>query len=115
VYVVSVCYLLLATFAILTRDAAVVAARESDTSYTDEEIVAAVNALVLIAVVVGVAVGATGIVSAIHLNRRRRWARVTATIAIAVALMFSVLGVLGSGGVAVAVHFIVIVSGSVVI
>lgn len=112
IYVVSACYLLLAVFAILTRDAAVVAAREAETNYTDTEIAAAVNGLVVIAVVVGVLVGVVGIVSAINFTRGRRWARVLATVVVAVALLFSLLGSLGSGGIAVAVHALVIVSGS---
>lgn len=111
-YVVSVCYLILAAFAILSRDAAVASSQESDTNLTDAEIVSAVNALVLIAVIVGVGVAALGVVSAINLARGRRWARVTATTAVAIALMFSLLGLLGSGALAVAVHFIVIVSGA---
>jgi len=60
VYVISLCYPLLATFAILTRDAAIVASQESDTNLTDAEIVAAVNGLVVIAVVVG------GVAIAVH-------------------------------------------------
>jgi hypothetical protein len=112
IYVVSVCYALLAVFAILTRDAAEVAARDSDTNLTDAEITSAVNALVLIAVVVGIGVAVVGIIAAINLARGRRWARVAATIVIAVALLFSLLGLLGSGAVAVAVHTIVILSGA---
>ena len=45
-------------------------AQETDTNLTDAEIVAAVNALVLIAVVVGLGVAATGIVSAIQPRSR---------------------------------------------
>lgn len=112
VYIVSICYLLLAGLAIITRDAAVVASQDTDTNLTDAEIEAAVNALVLIAVVIGVVVGVTGIIAAINLARGRRWARVCATVAMAVALLFSLLGALGSGAVAVAVHLVVIVIGS---
>lgn len=113
VYVVSVCYLLLAVFAILTRDAAITIAQESETTnLTDAEVVAAVNAVVLIQVVVGVGVAAAGAVSAINLVRGRRWARLTATIAVSIALLFSLLGALGSGAVAVAVHLLVIISGA---
>lgn len=112
VYVVSVCYLVLAIFAILSRDAAVVASQESETILTDAEIVSAVDALVLIAVVVGLVVAAGGTVSAINLTRGRRWARVTATISVSIALLFSLLGLLGSGALAVAVHSLVIISGA---
>jgi len=112
VYVVSLCYPLLATFAILTHDAAIVASQESDTNLTDAEIVAAVNGLVVIAVVVGGVVGVAGIIAAINLTRGRRWARLMATVVVGVALLFSVLGLLGSGGVAIAVHALVIVSGA---
>jgi len=112
VYVVSVCYLLLAVFAILTRDAAITLAQEGETNLTDAEIVAAVNGIVLIEVVLGVGVGVVGIVSAINLARGRRWARVAATLAVSIALLVSlVLGVLGSGAVALGVHLLVILSG----
>jgi hypothetical protein len=112
VYVVSVCYLLLALFAILTRDAAITFAQEGESNLTDAEIVAAVNGIVLIEVVLGVGVAAVGIGSAINLARGRRWARVSATIAVSIALLVSlVLGVLGSGAVALGVHFLVILSG----
>lgn len=112
VYIVSVCYLLLAVFAILTRDAAIVLAQEGETNLTDAEIVAAVNGIVVIEVVLGVGVAAVGIVSAINLARGRRWARLSATLAVSIALLVSlVLGVLGSGAVALAVHLLVILSG----
>ena len=113
VYIVSVCYLLLGMIAILTRDAALTIARETETNLTDTQIVAAVNGVVLIEVVLGFGVAAGGIVSAIHLIRGRRWARVSATIAVSIALLFSVvLGMLGSGAVAVAMHALVIISGA---
>jgi len=112
VYVVSVCYPLLAAMAIVTRDAAIVASQASDTNLSDAEIVAAVNGLVVIAVVVGGVVGVAGIIAAINLTRGRRWARVMATVVVGVAMLFSVLGLLGSGGVAIAVHALVIVSGA---
>jgi len=112
VYVISLCYPLLATSAILTREAAIVASQESDTNLSDAEIVAAVNGLVVIAVVVGGVVGVAGIFAAINLTRGRRWARVMATVVVGVALLFSVVGLLGSGGVAIAVHALVIVSGA---
>lgn len=110
-YVVSVCYLLLAVLAIVTRDAAIAANRESDTNLTDAEVVAAVSGLVLIAVVIGLVVAAAGIVAAINLTRGRGWARVMATVVVGTALLFSLLGARGSGGLAIALHALVIISG----
>lgn len=112
VYIVSVCYPLLAVLAIVTRDAAITASQDGDTNLTDEEIVAAVNGLVLIAIVLGVVVSAGGIVAAINLSRGRRWARVMATVVVGAALVFSLLGLLGSGGLTIAVHLVVILSGA---
>lgn len=112
VYVLSACYLLLAAFATLSRDAAIIAEQERTTTYTDAEIAAAVNALVIITVVVGLGIATVATVAAIHFTRGRRWARVTATVVVGIALLFSLLGLLGSGGIVLAVHTVVIVSGS---
>lgn len=111
IYVISLVYPLLAAIAILTREAAIEIAQDQESNLTDAEAAAAANGVVLIAVVVGVGVGVTGVVSAVNIARGRRWARVTATVAVAVAMLFSLLGVFGSG-LAAALHTLVIIGAA---
>ena len=114
IYVLSVIYLLLALIAILTRESAVEVAKEQDSNLSDAEAAAAANGLVLIAVVVGLAVGVVGVTAAFNVARGRSWARVTATVAVSVALLFSLLGLFGSG-LGAALHSLVILSGAAAI
>jgi hypothetical protein len=111
---VSGLYLLLAVLAVVGRDATEAALRESDTVLTDAELSAAVEGLVTISVMIGGMVGSLGVIAALNLVQGRRWARIIGTIGLAMALIVSLLGLLG-GGLSSVFHLIVVITGAATI